>query len=244
MTKQEKDALKENTIEKLKKKLPPGFNDIGLLKKVFVHSSYVNETSAKAKTPLQSNETLEFLGDSVLSLAVSDMLLRKHPQAGEGRLTSMRARLVNQKILAGLAKDLCLNEHMLLGKGERATGGHDNPRILAGAFEALLGAMYLELGFEKVFLFIEGLFTPMITGLATLPGHFDFKPALQELTQRLYKETPVYRVAGEEGPSHKRSFFVEVIIREKVMGSGTALSKKEAEQRAAEEALKNIKPGL
>lgn len=230
-------------IEEFRERLSLGLNDIGLLKKVFVHSSYVNETAAKTKAVLQSNETLEFIGDSVLSLAISDMLLKKHPQAGEGGLTSMRARLVNQKALAGLAVDLCLGKYMLLGKGEHSGGGRDNPRILAGAFEALIGAIYLELGFEKVFLLIEKLFAPKITGLATLPGHFDYKPALQELTQRLYKETPVYKVAGEEGPAHRKSFFIEVIVNGRVMGSGSASSKKEAEQKAAEEALKNLKPG-
>ncbi len=238
MTKTNRDL-----IEEFRERLSLGLNDTGLLKKVFVHSSYVNETAAKTKEILQSNETLEFLGDSVLSLAISDMLLKKYPQAGEGSLTSMRARLVNQKALAGLAGDLCLGRYMLLGKGEHSGGGRDNPRILAGAFEALIGAMYFELGFKEAFLFIEKLFAPKITGLATLPGHFDHKPALQEMTQSLYRVTPLYRVTGEEGPAHKKSFFVEVIINGRVMGSGSASNKKEAEQAAAEMALKNLKPG-
>lgn len=224
-------------LEEFRKGLPFAFNDIGLLEKVFVHRSYLNEKEGS----LESNERLEFLGDAILSNIISHLLFERYPDIDEGELTRLRAKLVNRHTLAKLANRLRLNDYLFLGKGERASGGSANPTILAGVFEALIAAAYFEAGFKETFKYVESLFSDLIDeSLAGEPGHFDFKPRLQELTQRLFKEAPVYKIIREDGPAHKKLFEVVVIVRGKALGTGAAPKKKEAEQIAAGEALKKI----
>ena len=218
--------------------LPFVFNDRALLKTVFVHRSYLNEPEGGG---LASNERLEFLGDSVLSNAVSRMLYDRFQDAEEGELTRMRARLVNKHTLARLARGLNIGRCLLLGRGERGTGGAENPTILAGAFEALLAAICLERGYPGAFSFIEGIFSPLMEAALKIPVHFDSKPRLQEISQKVFKEAPRYRVIREAGPPHKRTFEVEVMVAGRVMGAGAAGNKKDAEQQAALVALNALK---
>ncbi len=228
-----KDALK-----RFKEGLPFSFKDDAFLEMAFVHRSYLNERGGRG---LECNERLEFLGDSVLSTAISHILFKKFPEMVEGELTKLRARLINRRALALLSKDLGLGELLLMGKGERRSGGMDNPAILADTFEALIAAIYLDRGFRTVYSFAEELFSLTIETYVSKPGHFDYKPELQELTQRLYKKTPTYRVVKEEGPAHKKVFYVEAVVAGKVMGKGRAMRKKDAEQLAACEALEKLK---
>ncbi len=224
--------------EEFNRRLPFALRDKELLQKVFVHRSFLNE---KEGSSLESNERLEFLGDAVLSNVISHMLFEKFPEIDEGELTRLRAKLVNKRTLADLAKGLSLNEFLLLGKGERSTGGRENPTILAGAFEALLAAIYIDRGFKKTFTYVKSLFSPLIDDSLSEPGHFDYKPRLQELSQRVFKEAPTYRLVNEDGPPHKKVFEVEVLITGEVLGVGSATKKKDAEQYAAGEALKRLK---
>lgn len=217
--------------------LPFEFTDGVLMKKVFVHRSFLNE---KEGAGLKSNERLEFLGDAILSNIISHMLFKKFPDIHEGELTRMRAKLVNRLSLAGLAKEISLDKYLLLGKGERLSGGSDNPTILAGVFEAFIAAVYFNQGFQKTFDYVERLFTPLLADALEGPGHFDFKPRLQELSQKLFKEAPSYILIGEKGPPHKKIFEVEVRVAGKALGSGCAPRKKDAEQAAAGEALTNL----
>jgi ribonuclease-3 len=232
------DMTADAVVEGFEASLPFVFSDRALLKTVFVHRSYLNEAEG---TGLASNERLEFLGDSVLSNAVSRMLYERFPEAPEGELTRMRARLVNKHTLARLARSLKMGACLLLGRGERATGGAENPTILAGAFEALLAAVCMERGFEGASSFIEGIFSPLIDATLKGPVHFDSKPRLQEIAQKVFREAPRYRVVREAGPPHKRTFEVEVIVAGQVMGAGAAGKKKDAEQQAALMALKALK---
>ncbi len=232
---------KEKPLEAFEGALPFKFKDAALLKKVFVHRSFLNEKEAGRLGCRESNERLEFLGDAVLSNAISHILYERYPGLQEGELTRLRARLVNRHTLAKLAREASLNEYIMLGKGERSSGGCENPTILAGVFEALIAAVYLDLGFRKAFSYIEGIFNPIIEGSLVEHGHFDFKPSLQELTQSVFKEAPVYRLVREEGPPHRKVFEVEVVIGGEVLGTGSATKKKDAEQLAAAEALKRLK---
>lgn len=229
---------KGKDLDLFNKRLPFPVRDKERLKNIFVHRSFLNEPEGAR---LASNERLEFLGDSILSAAISRIFFDRFPELNEGELTQLRARLVNKRTLAGLARGIDMNEFMLLGRGEEAAGGAQNPSILSGAFEALIAAVYIDSGYEKVFSYIEGVFSPLMEGALFEPGHFDFKPALQELTQRVFKSAPVYRVKKETGPPHKKIFEVEAIVGGDVLGIGAAASKKDAEQQAAEEALKKLK---
>ena len=224
-------------IEEFRKSLPFPFEDRDLLKKVFVHRSYLNEKGGRG---LESNERLEFLGDSVLGTVISDILFKRFPDLPEGELTHLRAKLVNRRTLARLAGSLALGEILLLGRGERLSGGGSNTANLAGVFEALLGAVFMERGFAGAYSYIEDLYAPMIEELLTLPGHFGYKPALQKICQKLYRENPQYKLISSDGPPHKKTFEVEVYVRGELYGRGSASRKKDAEQEAAGEALKRF----
>lgn len=225
-------------LDEFNKKLPFPIGDEELLKRVFTHRSYLNESGEEG---LESNERLEFLGDSVLSTVISRMLFKRFTELDEGGLTRLRARLVNTRALAEAALRMRMNEFLLLGRGEAASGGAENQTILAGTFEALLAAVYIDSGAEESFSFIEGLFKDQLDDSLLELVHFDYKPALQELSQSTFKAAPEYRLTGESGPPHKKVFEVEVAVNGEVLGTGTAGKKKDAEQAAAEEALKRLK---
>ncbi len=183
-----------------------------------------------------NNETLEFLGDAVLSLAMSDLLMRRHPAAREGDLSKMRAALVNAEVLAVKARQLDLGRWLRVGKGEEKSGGRDKESILAAGYEALLGAVYLDAGYEPARAVVEAQFAADVA--ADLPaGLRDYKTRLQELTQRVFHATPVYTLVEESGPDHAKRFVSELAIGGRRYGRGVGHSKKTAEQAAAMEAL-------
>ncbi|GMR04146.1 MAG: ribonuclease III [Thermodesulfobacteriota bacterium] len=228
----------ETRLKAFNASLPLALKDMKLLKMVFVHRSFLNEDDGAG---LESNERLEFLGDAVLGAATAHMLYKKFPALNEGELTRMRARLVNRRTLAGLAGDMGLGSLLLLGKGEAAGGGAQNPKTLAAVLEALIGAVYLERGFKKTLEFIEGLLGALAEDAQKVPGWFDYKPALQELTQKIFKRSPEYRVTLEEGPPHKKTFEVEVSVDSRVLAKGKGARIKDAEQNAARKALEEAR---
>ena len=209
------------------------FKDLELLNKSLTHKSYSNEVLLS----LKNNERLEFLGDAVLDLIVADYMFLTYQDLPEGSLSKIRAAVVNENSLAGLAKNLELGSYILLGKGESFSGGRQKISILANAYEALVGALFCDSDFRStadVFLpqLIEKIDEYMGACIAT-----DFKSDLQEYTQNRFSCVPLYEVVGEIGPGHNKRFDVKVKIRSQVLGSGKGRSKKEAEQNAAKEAL-------
>jgi ribonuclease III len=212
------------------------FSDRGLIAEALRHSSFVNEAP---EGRLRDNERLEFLGDAVLNLVVGHCLLRRFPDHTEGDLSRMRAGLVNETQLAGLARRLALGAHLQLGKGESSTGGHAKNSILAGALEALMAAVYLDGGFDAARAIIEAHFEPLVERLLTGRELADFKSQLQELVQSRPGSMPSYTVIREDGPDHDKTFWVELeVLHLATQGSGK--SKKAAEQDAARQALERI----
>ncbi len=215
------------------------FTDLRLLQKALIHSSYAFEQPQVCK----NNETLEFLGDAVLDLTVGYVLFKRYPEMKEGELTKLRAALVNETHLAGMARELELGEYLCLGKGEDASNGRNKSSILSCAYEAVVGAIFEDGGYEVVTDFVETFFIPAIAGKKEELLVADAKSRLQELLQERHNQAPRYKLDKEDGPSHQRSFTVSVQFQGEVLGTGTAKSKKEAEQRAAAAALET-KPTL
>lgn len=226
-----------NSLDPIQHSLGYWFKDLSILKQALTHRSYVNEHPESA---MGHNERLEFLGDAVLNLTLSDLLLRKYPNLPEGMLSKIRAGQVNEKKLAVLSFQLGLGTFLLIGKGEEQTGGREKASILANAFEAVLGALYLEGGFQAAMTFIDRLFRSHLDDDQTRSAR-DHKTFLQEYCQGTLKTMPAYTVYREEGPDHQKIFFVEVKIEGQVVSKGKGKTKKEAQQKAAEEALKQLK---
>lgn len=208
------------------------FKDKKLLVNALTHSSYANEN----RNPKGSNERLEFLGDSVLSIVVSDHLYKQLGSVAEGDLTKLRASLVCEKSLYAFAQKIKLGDYIFLGKGEENTGGRERPSILADAFEAVIAAIYLDGGMEAASRHILR-FIPedLVRGTKMVFG--DYKTILQEIVQKNPEEKVEYVLIGEEGPDHNKRFVVEVMLNSQVIGKGRGRSKKNAEQLAAKEAL-------
>lgn len=219
-------------LEKFQEIIGYKFKDEKLLYQALSHSSYANE---KKRTRV-SNERLEFLGDSVLSIVVSKYLFEHFTHIAEGELTKLRASLVCEKSLHIFAQKIHLGDYIMLGKGEEITGGRERPSILADAFEAVIAAIFLDGGFEPVTKYILG-FMPEDVQHQKEAAFSDFKTILQEVVQKNPEEKVEYVLAGEEGPDHNKSFVVEVYLNSNVIGKGKGRSKKEAEQMAAKEAL-------
>ncbi|MBR2471866.1 MAG: ribonuclease III [Clostridia bacterium] len=214
------------------------FKDKKLYDLARTHTSYTNE--AKADRSL-SNQRLEFLGDSVLSIIVSDYIYKNYPHLPEGSLTKIRADVVCEKSLFEMALEINLGDCLLLGKGEEMTGGKSRPSILSDAFEAMLGAVYLESGLEAVRDVLLPLIVKKIEQAVISTGGSDYKTALQELVQK-YKRGPIqYHTLSEEGPDHERFYTVEVKINKTTFGRGNGKTKKQAEQMAAKEAISVLK---
>lgn len=214
------------------------FEDHGLLDNALTHRSFVNENSA---SPCKDNERLEFLGDAVLELTVSDMLMKKFPDLAEGELSKLRASVVNEQPLAKLARSFRIGEFLLLGRGEEASGGRTKPSLLANAFESVVAAMYLDGGFDRTAAFIGRLFEPLIEAGAAAAVYRDYKTAAQEICQNLFRELPRYIVISETGPDHEKRFETSLVIGERVIATGRGRSKKEAEQQAAKETLEVLR---
>ena len=202
-----------------------------LLERALTHRSYAYENGG-----LPTNERLEFLGDAVLGLAVTDALYRAHPDLAEGSLAKLRASVVNTRALAGVARGLGLGRWLRLGRGEEVTGGRDKNSILADTMEAVLGAVYLDRGVEAALALVHRLFDPLMRAASQSTAALDWKTALQELTAARGLGVPDYRLA-ESGPDHAKSFTAVVLVAGDAHGEGAGRSKKEAEQQAAQTAF-------
>jgi len=220
--------------ENLAGELDYSFKDLELLYQAFRHPSYVYENNDQG---MQDNQTLEFLGDSVVNLAISHLLMESFPEMKEGELSKRRASLVSETGLYPIACGLRLGDYLLLGKGEERTQGREKPSILTDAFEALIGAIYLDGGFTGAMRVIEGLFRPALTKSGLGKAFVDYKTDLQEFSQNVFQATPEYHIEKETGPDHNKTFYVAVYIKGDLMGKGKGKSKKEAERIAAQEAL-------
>lgn len=219
-------------LKRLQDELGYRFKDPLLLGRSLTHVSHERQKSEG------HNEVLEFLGDAVLELAVSDLLIQRNPDKPEGILSKMRAALVNAKVLAEKARVLKLGESLRIGKGEERSGGRDKESILAGAFEALLGAIYRDGGYRAAHRVVERYFGADVT--AKKLGQHDYKTRLQEISQMLFRAPPEYRVVAESGPDHDKYFVTEIAVGGKILGKGEGRSKKQSEQQAAKKALTEL----
>ena len=217
----------------LQDKIGYQFNNVSLLKEALTHSSYANEHRLQN---IRYNERLEFLGDAVLSIVVSDYIFKNCPELPEGELTKLRASLVCEKSLYEFAKKIDLGNYLLLSKGERNNGGADRPSILSDAFEALIAAIYIDGGMKSVSKHILNFVIPEIKNSKKKRIN-DYKTTLQEIIQKNPGEQLEYVLVNESGPDHNKHFVVEVHLNSNVIGKGGGRSKKEAEQQAAREAL-------
>jgi ribonuclease III len=219
-------------FEILQRELGYSFKDPSLLVRALTHVS-----SDRKKTG-SHNEVLEFLGDAVLDLAISDLLIQRFPERTEGDLSRMRAGLVNSVALAEKANTLALGSMLFLGKGEERSAGRNKPSILAGAFEALLGGVYQDGGYDPARRIVERYFAADI--LERTLGQQDYKTRLQEISQLLFRAPPIYRLLSESGPDHEKCFVTEISVGGKVLGRGEGKSKKQSEQEAARKALREL----
>ena len=213
-------------------------HDLELLDMALTHTSYAHE--AKQHPKPQHNERIEFLGDSVLSIIVSTYMYNNFPELAEGQLTKLRAHLVCEYSLFEYAKKIHLGDYLKLGKGEDFTGGRERPSILADAFESVLGAVYLDQGMDVARTYLLGLMQPEIDYICRHGIFNDYKTRLQEYLQRDGEVEITYRLLGSSGPEHNKVFTSEVIFEGKVIGKGQGHSKKDAEQHAAQQALKQL----
>ena len=221
----------------LQKKLGITFRDQTLLKQALVHSSYINENPGDSSS---DNEKLEFLGDTVLDFIITEKLYRECPGSSEGEMTRLRAALVNGGTLAEIARRAGIGEALYIGRGEESSGGREKKPNLAGALEALIAAVFLDRGMTTTRKFVLRLFEREIKDVLGKTTIRDAKSRLQEIVQSRSQETPLYRIIGEEGPSHEKTFTVEVIIGGVALGRGTGRSKKQAETAAARAALEKL----
>ena len=222
-------------MQAIEEKIGYSFRDAELLTNALTHSSYANENRGRS---CESNERLEFLGDSVLGLVVADALYRRFPGLPEGRMTRLRAQLVCEESLHLVAAQLGLGEYIRLGRGEEHTGGRNRTSILADAVEALIAAMYLDGGMEVARGFIERYILTALDG--EMPAVGDCKTELQELVQRKSGSVLTYELLGESGPDHDKTFTSQVSLNGRPIGSGSGRTKKEAEQAAARAALREM----
>ncbi len=229
----------KNELSEFEKIIGYRFTDLRLLQKALVHSSYAFEQAQAG----QDNQTLEFLGDAVLDLAVGYILYRKYSEMKEGELTRLRSALVNETHLANMAREIELGQFLCLGKGEDASNGRNKSSILSCGYEAVIGAVFEDAGYSTVVGLIENFFLPAIEGKKEELLVADAKSRLQEALQEKYNEGPSYVVQAEEGPSHQKMFTIAAYFHGTVLGSGQAGSKKEAEQRAAAAALEQLQNG-
>ncbi|MBX7232452.1 MAG: ribonuclease III [Bdellovibrionales bacterium] len=215
------------------------FKNEQLLIQALTHKSYHYEKGSDSQG---HNERLEFLGDSVLGLGLSQILMNEYPELNEGDLSKLRASLVNESILAEMAREHGFDQHLRLGKGEAVSGGAKKPRLLACVFEAFLGALFIDSGFDTTYEFIKKMFSERVHKINPQnPSNYDHKTQLQEKSQDLHRLTPTYVVIQETGPDHEKNFLVEVQIGNKTLAQGQGRSKKQAEQEAAKKALEEWK---
>ena len=225
------------TLKVLEDRLGYRFKEITWLDQALTHKSFIYETNHPEKT---ANEVLEFLGDSVLNLAVSFLLFLKFADAQEGTLSMLRSQLVKRSSLASLSKELQLEGYLLLGKSQQLNGGTQKSSILANTYEALVGAIFMDSGFDQALDIIKGHFETYLQTNTPSELLNDFKSLLQIYSQQFHGVSPQYRMMNESGPDHDKSFQASVMIGNEVKGLGWGKSKKEAEQEAAKDALEEI----
>ena len=211
------------------------FKNTDLLNLSFMHRSVSNETGNKV-----NNERLEFLGDSILGAVCATLLYQTYKEKSEGELAKIKAVVVSEDILSGIARGLHIDEMLLLGKGEENSGGRTKKAILADAMEAVIGALYLDSGYKAAFEFVSRCISPEIEQATGANYHKDYKSLLQEYCQRVYRCYPEYRIVKRSGPEHDRIFWMEVRINETVYGTGSGRNKKSAEQEAAKAAWEKL----
>lgn len=226
-----------NNLLELEQVLGYTFSDRSLLQRALVHRSYLNE---HPDFVLEDNERLEFLGDAVLDFVTGEYLYHRFPELPEGPLTSLRSALVRRETLAGFARHFDLGHHILMGHGEADSGGRNRPATLCAAFEALVGAVYLDQGLDAVQHLVVPLIEPELARITREQSDKDPKSMLQELVQGQLRRTPRYVTVAESGPDHAKEFTVEVTIRGEVVGRGTGRSKQQAAQAAARQALERL----
>lgn len=227
------DASRVEALRALEGRLGVRFRDLVLLDRALTHGSYVHEGGAQ-----ETYERLEFLGDAVLNLVVSDHLYRHFPAASEGELARMRAQLVSESALAEIARGLELSQYILLGRGEERTGGRGRSSLLADVLEAVVGAVYVDAGYGVAHALVSRWYGELVERLMDLRG--DFKSQLQEVIQKRARKLPHYRITATQGPDHAKEFVAVVEVDGRVLGEGRGRSKKEAEQAAAEAALRRL----
>jgi len=226
-----------NELATVQKALGIHFNDPSLLKEALVHGSFSNENPSLAPIP---NERLEFLGDAVLDLVVATRLYLDFPQSSEGKMTRLRAVLVRRDTLARVAKNINLGDYLYLGKGEDTSGGRGKPANLAGALEAVIGAVYLDQGLAAATDFIQRLLDAELVEAVARRTDTNYKSELQELLQARQQQRPTYHLIEATGPDHDRMFTVEVRLGDTVLGRGSGKSKKAAETVAAQAILQRL----
>jgi ribonuclease III len=223
--------------KKLEEQIGIRFKDYHVLRQAFVHRSYLNE---HRDSELQSNERLEFLGDAVLELVVTEYLFSTYPNP-EGELTNWRSALVKGEMLAKISTELKLGEYLFLSHGEEKSGGRTKDYLLANTFEALIGVIYLELGYAMAKDFVSRFLLVHLQQILDKGDHIDSKSKLQEIAQEKVGATPSYELQSEEGPDHDKIFTMAAFVGTRMVGKGKGGSKQLAEQKAAEDALKRLK---
>ena len=221
-------------IKQFEKIIDYKFKDKAHIKKALIHKSYANEHRL---LPTDHNERYEYLGDAVLELAISHLLMERFPDHPEGELSKLRAAIVNEGQLAKLAEGIDLGSYLYLGKGEENTGGREKPSLLSDAFEAVLGAVYLDRGFKKAFALVEYIYRDVLERAGGVGFVRDYKTKLQEVSQSRFKAVPKYRLMKATGPDHCKQFEVNLYIQDEMWGVGKGGNKKSAEQNAAKEAM-------
>jgi len=234
-------SLPRSSPTELEQTIGYSFRNSDLLLQALTHRTFSHEHPEAA--PL-FNERLEFLGDAVLGLVISEELFGRYPDLNEGVLSKLKAALVRERTLASVARSLNLGDSLRLGRGEEQTGGREKRSLLADAVEALIAAVFLDGGLGAARALIGRFFEGRIEEAAEAGRSFDAKTTLQELAYRLSGQQPEYRLTGESGPDHLKTFAVEVLLQKKVLGQGSGRNKKEAEQAAARAALKRLEPAL
>jgi ribonuclease-3 len=214
------------------------FHYPGLLREALTHKSFVNESPTKG---IKDNERLEFLGDAVLDMVISEYLFERLPEAREGELSKIKSTVVSEPTLAEIAKTITLGEYIFLGKGENLSRGRSKNSLLANTLEAVIAAIYLDGGLQETKTFIHRWFIETIENILTHQLTFDYKTDFQEECQRIFEVLPEYRLVKSSGPDHDKSFEIHLVVKGKVWGIGVGKSKKEAEQKAAKEGLSRIK---
>jgi len=236
--------MSPSELDQLQKRLSYRFKRPDLLREAITHKSHYHENRNHVQ---QDNERLEFLGDAVLDLVIAELLINRLPGATEGDLSKAKAQLVSEPMLSQIAKEIEIGRFVLLGKGEELTQGREKPSILADALEAVIAALYLDGGFEEAKAFVERCFERSLQDLTkpsgaepSAPAHSDYKTGLQELCQKKFETLPVYELLRESGPDHQKRFEIQLFISGRVISQGAGRTKKEAEQMAAKEALKQL----